>query len=137
MKITIKMGWWLLCLCHSISYCQLGKISGNIQFPAASESVLVQLLSAKDNSIMKTVIPEADGTFEFSDLVYEGYIVAIDDEKFVPFHSEVININANAAVVSLPTIVLVQPAANQLTEVVATEKNTVSGEQTRQDYSQC
>lgn len=116
------MVWWLLCLCHCIAYSQSGTINGSVQFPASPENVVIQLLSAKDKVIMKTAIPEADGTFGFSGLAYESYIVTIDDAKFVPFQSEVIAISPDSANVTFPPIVLLQSPVNEIKEVVVQKK---------------
>jgi len=123
MRLTLKQILWVFCLCHAITYAQSpGKIEGKLKFPSNSQTVLVQLLSAADQSIVKTQISEPDGSFSFENLADESYIVYIDDENYAAYQSDAININSQNQHVILPEIILTANTSNLLSEVVVQKK---------------
>lgn len=99
-----------------------GKIQGSIKDPTKSptEIVVVTLLSASDNSIIKTTLSEANGNFEFINLQNNNYLIVIDDLDFKTYKSEIIAITQNTIV--LPVIILEKEEINNLQEVVIERK---------------
>lgn len=101
-----------------------GKINGNLKLSPASETVIVELLSAQTNELVKTAIAESDGSFIFQNLASGNYVIAIDDEKYLVYRSEIITISAQNPDATL-TIVLSEIPANQLGEVVLQRKKPI------------
>lgn len=126
MKIYLQKIVWALCLCHAIAFAQSpGKIDGKLKFPAENQTVLVQLLSAGDQSIVKTQVSESDGSFLFENLPAADYTVLIDDVNFMLYQSDTITISYQDQHVTLPEIVLTANITNQLGEVVVQKKKPI------------
>lgn len=124
MKIKIHLLTGLICLFTSFLHAQTGIIKGKITNSdnSPANSVLITLLLPKDNSIAKTQISETDGSFEFTNLIDENYIVIVEDERYKPFQSQAIIISKEQQLVVLPTIILQKTEANSLKEVVVQKK---------------
>lgn len=124
MKINHLKALLLLCFfSHALLFGQSsGTIKGTLKFPAATENILLQLLDASDKTLVKTQISETDGSFVFSGLAPGNYIVTIDDEKFVSYQSDAIEITAQNPEIVLPAINLTAAKINQLNEVVVQKK---------------
>ncbi|AWI25990.1 outer membrane beta-barrel protein [Flavobacterium pallidum] len=115
---------FLVCLLLSgLTSAQSGKISGKItdsdQKPL--DAVLISLLSATDNSLQKTTFSEADGSFIFSNLPDNQYLILIDSDGFETYQSQPVAIARNAT--DLPPIVL-SAASRKLDEVVIVKKKS-------------
>ncbi|MGV3696235.1 outer membrane beta-barrel protein [Flavobacterium sp.] len=126
MKIKNHLLTGLLCLFSIFANAQNGIIKGKITTSenAGSNSFLITLLAAKDNSIIKTEISGTDGSFEFNKLDNNDYIVAIEDDKYKSFKSQIIIISNEQQLISLPTILLQKTEANALNEVVIQKKKS-------------
>lgn len=123
MKIKITTG--LICLFTTFLNAQTGNIKGKINSAGnPANGVLVTLLLSKDNSIAKTEISEADGSFEFTNLISENYIISIEDEKYKLYQSQPLNISNDKLSIVLPTIILEKNEANSLQEVVVQKKKS-------------
>ncbi len=112
----------LVCLLISgFASAQNGKISGQILNSENQpiDAVLVSLLSSNDNSLVKTAFSEPDGTFAFTNLLDNSYVIFIDNEGSKSFRSEPILINQNSY--SQPVIKL-ESTINNLEEVVVEKK---------------
>lgn len=126
MKIKINFLTGLLCLFTSFLSAQTGSIKGKLSDPesAAAKDVLVTLLLSKDNSIAKTQISEADGSFEFVNLSDENYIISIEDDKYKLYQSQPLTISKDQKQIVLPAIILQKNEANSLQEVVVQKKKS-------------
>lgn len=126
MKFKIHLLTGLICLLTNFLNAQTGAVKGKITNSdnSSSGSILVTLLVAKDNSIAKTQISESDGSFEFTNLIDDNYLVVIEDEKYKPYQSNIFTISKEQSIVSLPTIVLQKTEANSLKEVVVQKKKS-------------
>ena len=125
MKIKIQFLTGLICLFTSFLSAQSGSIKGKISSENLPvNSVLVTLLSSKDNSLVKTEISETDGSFQFEKLQEGAYTLTIEDEKYKPYQSATITISKEQSIVNLPIIVLQKSEVNSLKEVVVQKKRT-------------
>lgn len=126
MKIKINFVTGLICLFTTFLNAQTGNIKGKINNPenASANGVLVTLLLSKDSSIAKTEISGADGSFEFTNLIDENYIVSIEDEKYKLYQSQLLTLSKDNQSILLPTIILQKNEANSLQEVVVQKKKS-------------
>jgi acyl CoA:acetate/3-ketoacid CoA transferase alpha subunit len=87
MTKSIQTAIYFLCLFHGMLYAQnTAKINGRLQYPVSnSETVIVSLLLAKDLSLVKTQIADADGSFEFDRLQPERYQISTEADSYEPF----------------------------------------------------
>ena len=125
MKIKIQMLLGMLCFIPNIFMAQNGVVKGKISLSNQSpvSAVLVTLLQAKDNVLVKTQISESDGSYEFNKLPDDNYLVVIEDDQYKPFQSQVIVISKEKQLVALP-IILTKNEANALNEVVIKKKKS-------------
>ncbi|UPT70784.1 MAG: hypothetical protein M0D53_17295 [Flavobacterium sp. JAD_PAG50586_2] len=126
MKIKISFLTGVICLFTSFLNAQTGIIKGKLNNPdnSSANSILVTLLLSKDNSIAKTQISEVDGSFEFTNLADENYLVVIEDDSYKPFQSQSLAISKEQQLIVLQTIVLQKTEANSLAEVVVQKKKS-------------
>lgn len=99
-----------------------GKIQGNLKISSNEpiETLVVTLLSSSDNSIVKTTLTELNGSFEFTNVAENSYIIFIDDLAYKTYKSEVFSIQQNTLV--LPTILIEKQDVNNLEEVTIERK---------------
>lgn len=99
-----------------------GKIQGNLKISSNEpiETLVVTLLSSSDNSIVKTNLTELNGSFEFTNVTENSYIIFIDDLGYKTYKSEVFSIQQNTLV--LPTIFIEKQDVNNLEEVIIERK---------------
>ncbi len=123
MKIKNQLLLGILCLIYNVCMAQNGVIKGKtvLSDQSSADAVLITLLQAKDNTLVKTQISEPDGSFEFTKLTNDNYLVVIEDEKYKPFQSQTIVISTEKQLVVLP-ITLTKNEANALNEVVIQKK---------------
>jgi len=110
-------------LCTSFLQAQSnGKITGAIKSSNNEplEIVLITLVSASDNSLVKTTFPETSGNFEFTNLADNNYLVVIDYLGFKTYQSQPIAVRQDT--VALPVIQLEAEDVNKLDEVVIEKK---------------
>ncbi len=115
----------IVCLLFSIVLsAQTGNISGKITNSENQpvDAVLVSLFSAADNVLQKTTFTESDGTFFFSNLANNQYLILIDADGFSPYRSAPVSVAQNA--VSLPVINLAASSTKNLDEVVIVKKKS-------------
>jgi hypothetical protein len=125
MKINLQSFIWLLCLCQAVMFGQSGTIKGTVKFPDATQTILIQLLSSENNSLVKTQLSEADGSFSFNALPIGAYIVLIEDDKFSLYQSNPVAISADRPNVVLANIVLSVNKVNQLGEIIVQKKKPI------------
>lgn len=99
-----------------------GKIQGNLKSSSSEpiETLVVTLLSSSDNSIVKTTLTELNGSFEFTNVAENSYIIFIDDLAYKTYKSEVFSIQQNT--LALPTILIEKQDVNKLEEVTIERK---------------
>lgn len=99
-----------------------GKIQGNLKSSSNEpiETLVVTLLSSSDNSIVKTTLTEPNGSFEFTNVANNSYLIFIDDLAYKTYKSEVFSIQQNTLV--LPTILIKKRDVNNLDEVTIERK---------------
>jgi hypothetical protein len=126
MKIKIHLLTGLICLITNFLNAQTGTVNGKVTSfeNAPANSILITLLLAKDNSIVKTQISEADGSFEFPNLSYDTYLIVIEEDKYKPYQSQPISISKEQPKAVLSPIVLQKAEANSLKEVVVQKKKS-------------
>lgn len=124
MKIKIQLLTGLTLLFTTFLNAQTGSIKGKITDSQNSpaNATLITLLFAKDNSVAKVEISEADGSFQFSNLADESYVISIEDDRFKTYQSQTITISKENNFFSLPTLVLQKNEANKLNEVIVEKK---------------
>lgn len=91
-----------------------GKITGTDHSPI--EAAVVSLLSAEDNSLVKTQFSDQDGSFEFSSLKQSNYKVAVEYLGYKKYESQSVAVTQES--VALGEINLQPSEANTLNEVV-------------------
>jgi hypothetical protein len=96
----------LILLLSSTLLAQTGKISGSVN--DASEHTLdgavVSLFNAKDSTLEKLLLSEANGLFEFENLKQTNYFLVISNVDFQNYKSEILSINEQNQFISLPKI---------------------------------
>lgn len=113
----------LLCGWHAIG--QTAKIKGTTatanQNPPAA--VLVALLSAEGQTLIKTDITQSDGSFSFE--VSPGdYLLAVEDAAYKPLQMPV---SVSADVLEVPVLLVLEPVeANHLAEVTVRKKKPLA-----------
>lgn len=116
-------GYLLLLLLTSFLQAQTsGKINGSLKVSNNEplETVLITLVSASDNALVKTTFPDANGNFEFSNLADNSYLLVIDQMGFKRYQSEPLAIQQNN--LAVPPIQLETEDVNKLDEVVIEKK---------------
>jgi Outer membrane protein beta-barrel family len=121
MRNQLKISIYCLLFFMEICSAQSTKsISGKVNPP--SQSITISLVVASDNSLVKTEITEADGTFKFINLKVNTYKILIEDSAFKTYQSESIVISQETPVIELPLINCTPIETNQLNEVVVKKK---------------
>lgn len=114
-KITIL---FLLC-CFSVHAQSVGKITGKaLTANQPLATVVVSLLKATDNSLVKTAVTETDGSFEFSNLSVGNYVIMLDNKGYEIYTSLPITISDQQNEVALGEVSVSPMADNKLDEVV-------------------
>lgn len=125
MKNLFQAIAFLVLLCSGFASAQTGKITGKIQSQKPLEPVIISLLSANDNSLIKTEITQADGSFAFENLKDGTYVIALDEPGFKSFLSQPIAIGESQRE-TVANIQLEALAANALSEVVVQKKKPLA-----------
>lgn len=114
---------WLSCLSFLIAQNE-GTIRGQLKDAnkAAIEGVVVSLFQQKDSTLIKAVLTEADGKFEFMQLSLSAYFLSTSHLNFQPYLSESIVLSTENKERSLPIISLNSSEATVLKEVVIVAK---------------
>jgi hypothetical protein len=99
-----------------------GKINGAITSGTKPlEAATINLLRAKDSSIVKIAVSNKDGNFEIEKVANAKYLVAVQSIGYKKYYSDVFEITTAKNVVTLPSIVLTV-MDKQLSDVVVTSK---------------
>jgi len=124
MKKILKAIFLLLVLQSGILSAQTGKITGKLTSSDKKplESVLVSLLRANDNSLVKTEISETNGSFSFESLPGNEYLIVVENPGYKTFQSQTVSISAEKPEIKLAEIVLIASEINKLDEVTVTKK---------------
>ncbi|MFN0204103.1 MAG: TonB-dependent receptor domain-containing protein [Bacteroidia bacterium] len=88
----------------------------------AIEGVVVSLFQQKDSALIKAVLTESDGKFEFTKLAISSYFLSASHLNFQPYLSESIVLNGENKEKILPTIALIPSEGTVLKEVVIAAK---------------
>lgn len=126
MKNLLKIAICFLC-CHSgFIFAQSGKITGRVQTAdqKSMEPAMISLLSATDNSLVKTEITQANGAFVFENLKEGTYLLSFDEPGYKPFLSEKIALGLNQE--TTVNVVIEALQANNLNEVVVQKKKPLA-----------
>lgn len=120
---------FLICLFISgfVSAQSTGKISGKVR-AAGKESVeplLVSLLLASDNSLVKTEITQPDGSFVFENLNPGNYLLSVEEPIYKSFAGKPVAITADQP--EATTEILLEPLqTNTLAEVNVQKKKPLA-----------
>lgn len=99
-----------------------GKVNGSISSGAKPiEAATVNLLRAKDSSIVKIAVSNKDGNFEIEKIANAKYLVAVQSVGYKKYYSEAFELTAAKNEITLKAIVLAA-LDKQLTDVVVTSK---------------
>lgn len=99
-----------------------GKVNGSITSGAKPiEAATVNLLRAKDSSIVKIALSNKDGNFEIEKIANAKYLVAVQSVGYKKFYSEAFELTAAKNEITLKAIVLAA-LDKQLSDVVVTSK---------------
>jgi iron complex outermembrane receptor protein len=99
---------------------QSGSIKGKVTDPHGGDAPIVNLLSAKDSSVVKATICEEDGSFEFQFLKDGRYLVNITLLGYHGYMSPPIEVSSSMQAVQLPDVSLTHSTKElQEVEVVA------------------
>ena len=124
MNLYFKSILCCLLLCFGLAEAQMGKISGKAQTQQKQPliSAIVSLTLVKDNTLVKTEITQADGSFEFTNLNNETYQIAIENTGYQMYLSTSFTIDPSTQDITLPTITMESQPTNTLNEVVVKKK---------------
>lgn len=102
---------------------QKGSISGTITTGNGNilGNATVSLLRAKDSAMVKTTLPDANGSFEFEAVKRGDYLISVSLIGHKRYYSPIMSVTETDASIKLPLIHLEQ-AANQLAGVTVQSK---------------
>ena len=112
----------MLVLFHSIAYAQTAKITGTVTL-TDSEPIPVMLLS-DSNQVVKTEITSEKGSFTFDSVSPGNYKISVDDPRYEPFESALIEFTASQNY-TVPPITLKPLSATSLAEVTVQKRKPV------------
>src|SRR5689334_18617311 len=84
---------------------------------AALENATVELLKAKDSSLVKAAVTDAVGVAEFEQMPWNSYLVRISMVNHNSVYSSPFNLSAETPDFRLPSIALIPKAASTMREV--------------------
>jgi iron complex outermembrane receptor protein len=120
MKTIISILFTVLSLLAAAQESSRGKITEAIrngQQPA--ENATVELLNAKDSSLVKLAITDKSGIAEFENTRFGTYIIKVTMINFATQYSALFSLSAEQPLVQLPSLTL-QPVTTQLGAVTVT-----------------
>jgi hypothetical protein len=88
-------------------------------------AIQITIVNAKDNTVAKIEITDAEGNFSISNLKEGDFKVVIDDMEYSPYQSETISLNASNPNAILAPIALNSRASTDLKEVIVTKKKPI------------
>lgn len=99
-----------------------GKLSGTLSYSGkAIESASISLLKAKDSGLVKVAVSDKNGVFNFDNIAFGSYRIAVNSIGYQPYFSPVIVVSSDKTDVSLGSITIA-PAVNSLGEVTVSSR---------------
>ncbi len=100
-----------------------GKITGQITDHKGKivEFATITLLQAKDSSLVKGALADANGTFEFEKIKFDSYLIAISQLGYQKFYTPKFSLSSENPSIKLSNLTLVEES-KELSEVVVTAK---------------
>lgn len=100
-----------------------GKITGQITDHKGKivEFATITLLQAKDSSLVKGALADANGTFEFEKIKFGSYLIAISQLGYQKFYTPKFSLSSENPSIKLSNLTLVEES-KELNEVVVTAK---------------
>lgn len=100
-----------------------GKITGQVTDNKSKivEFATITLLQAKDSSLVKGALADANGTFEFEKIKFGSYLIAISQLGYQKFYTPKFNLSLENPSIKLSNLTLVEES-KELNEVVVTAK---------------
>lgn len=100
-----------------------GKITGQITDHKGKivEFATITLLQAKDSSLVKGALADANGTFEFEKIKFGSYLVAITQLGYQKFYTPKFSLSLENPSIKLSNLILIEES-KELSEVVVTAK---------------
>jgi iron complex outermembrane recepter protein len=89
---------------------------------AAMENATVELLKAKDSSLVKAAVTDAVGVAEFEQVPWNSYLVRVTMVNHNPVFSTPFNLSAESSNMRLPAMTLLPKAASTMREVTVTAR---------------
>jgi hypothetical protein len=104
---------------------QVGRISGEVitDKRKAIEGVVVSLFNARDSILVKAVLTEESGKFEYIQLPFDTFYIVIAQLGFLVYKSKVIILNAQHPEWQVPLITLVAAEATELKDISIRSKS--------------
>lgn len=100
-----------------------GKITGQVTDNKSKivEFATITLLQAKDSSLVKGALADANGTFEFEKIKFGSYLVAITQLGYQKFYTPKFSLSSENPSIKLSNLTLVEES-KELNEVVVTAR---------------
>ncbi|MDI9874925.1 outer membrane beta-barrel family protein [Flectobacillus rivi] len=100
-----------------------GKITGQITDHKGKivEFATITLLQAKDSSLVKGALADANGTFEFEKIKFGSYLIAISQLGYQKFYTPKFSLSSENPSIKLSNLTLVEES-KELNEVVVTAR---------------
>ncbi|MDI9880261.1 outer membrane beta-barrel protein [Flectobacillus longus] len=100
-----------------------GKITGQVTDNKSKivEFATITLLQAKDSSLVKGALADANGTFEFEKIKFGSYLIAISQLGYQKFYTPKFSLSSENSSINLSNLTLVEES-KELNEVVVTAK---------------
>ncbi len=114
----------LLLACMMASGQSTGKITGMVVDSSRKpvENAVVSLLKLKDNVLVKAVLTDSSGAFEFRITKLDSFLVSVAALTYQKYSSGAVAIDATHSFISLPAIELQRAIEKQMTEVTVVSK---------------
>jgi iron complex outermembrane recepter protein len=125
MKLFTVLVLAFFLLCPQLAFTQQsGKITGKIINPEKkpAEGAIVVLQKSSTGKILKSIIVESDGSFEFANIKPDTFNISITNAGYLNYTGTAIVINENNLAVILPLIELKLGKATELSEVIVAAK---------------
>lgn len=100
-----------------------GKITGQVTDNKNKivEFATITLLQAKDSSLVKGALADANGTFEFEKIKFDNYLIAISQLGYQKFYTPKLTLSPENPSLRLSNLILIEES-KELNEVVVTAK---------------
>ncbi|WP_276479453.1 TonB-dependent receptor [Paraflavitalea pollutisoli] len=123
MRKLILIGCGLLAWVFTQAQVQRGKISTTLASgDQAIENATVELLKAKDSSLVKAAISDKGGAVSFEEVVLGNYLLRVSVINYRPYLSQVFSLDAFQPTLSLPAIQLSAASTANMKEVTVTAR---------------